>query len=210
MTLLAPTLQGFVPIGTLLPYAGATSPTNWLLCDGAAVSRTTYAELFNIIGTAYGAGDGSTTFGLPDLRGRAPVGKDDMGGSAASRLTSGVSGVDGTTIGASGGAQSHTLTAAQMPSHTHTGSGTTSTTNTDHTHSSGNGQPIATHVGGYSTAPSGVGAATVSGIVGTTGGMNSNAAHSHTFSFTTSAAGSTSAHNNVQPVIVTNYIIRVL
>lgn len=72
--------------GTVLPFAGSAAPIGWLLCYGQAVSRTTYANLFAAIGTAYGAGDGSTTFNVPDLRGRVAAGKDDMGGTAASRL----------------------------------------------------------------------------------------------------------------------------
>lgn len=110
---------GLAPTGVVLPFAGATAPTDWLLCYGQAVSRTTYSALFAAIGTAYGAGDGSTTFNVPDLRGRVPGGKDNMGGSAASRLTTAGSGVDGATLGAAGGAESHTLTAAQIPAHTH-------------------------------------------------------------------------------------------
>lgn len=81
-----------VPSGALLPYGGAASPSaDWLLCDGSAVSRTTYAVLFAIIGTAYGAGDGSTTFNLPDLRQRFPMGKAITG-------TGNVLGVTGGTI----------------------------------------------------------------------------------------------------------------
>lgn len=63
------------PIGIISPYAGATAPTGWLLCDGSAVSRTTYANLFTLIGTTYGAGNGSTTFNIPDMVGRVPVGR---------------------------------------------------------------------------------------------------------------------------------------
>lgn len=65
-----------MPTGLIAPYGGSTAPDGWLLCDGAAVSRTTYAELFAIIASAYGNGDGSTTFNLPNLKGRAPVGLD--------------------------------------------------------------------------------------------------------------------------------------
>ncbi len=64
----------FVPVGGQIPYAGSSAPTGWLLCDGSAVSRSTYAALFAIAGTAYGVGDGSTTFNLPDKRGRVSVG----------------------------------------------------------------------------------------------------------------------------------------
>lgn len=66
---------GLVPVGAVLPFAGAAAPSGWFLCDGSAVSRTTYAALFAALGTAYGAGDGSTTFNLPDLRDNFPVGK---------------------------------------------------------------------------------------------------------------------------------------
>lgn len=112
-------LVGTTPVGIISPYAGSSAPTNWLLCYGQAVSRTTYALLFAAIGTAYGAGDGSTTFNVPDLRGRVVAGLDNMGGSAASRLT-GISGsVSGTTLGASGGEEAHTLTTPEIPSHSH-------------------------------------------------------------------------------------------
>lgn len=109
-----------LPAGSVTQYAGATTPGGWLLCYGQAVSRATYAALFNAIGTAFGAGDGATTFNLPDARGRALFGKDDMGGAAANRLTSGGGGVAGATLGAVGGGETVTLSIAQIPSHTHT------------------------------------------------------------------------------------------
>jgi microcystin-dependent protein len=108
--------------GTVLPFAGSTAPEGWLLCHGQAVSRSTYAALFAVVGTTYGAGDGSTTFALPDLRGRVVAGRDNMGGTAANRLTNsgtGNPGIAGTTLGAAGGVDRHTLTTAQMPSHSH-------------------------------------------------------------------------------------------
>jgi microcystin-dependent protein len=111
---------GGTPSGAVMPFAGSSAPSGWLLCYGQAVSRTTYAALFAIVSTTYGAGDGSTTFNLPDLRGRSAFGVDNMGGTAANRVTSGGSGITGTTLGASGGTETHTLTTAQMPSHTHT------------------------------------------------------------------------------------------
>jgi len=108
-----------IPVGTISPYAGTSAPANWLLCDGSAVSRATYAALFAVTGTAYGAGDGSTTFNLPDLRGRVVAGKDNMGGTAQNRLTTAGSAVDGVTLGANGGLQNRTLSL----DHVHYGQG---------------------------------------------------------------------------------------
>lgn len=91
-----------VPSGSMTAFGGTAAPSGWLMCDGSAVSRTTYASLWTAIGSTFGAGDGSSTFNLPDLRGRVPAGQDDMGGSAASRLTTAGSSVDGATLGATG------------------------------------------------------------------------------------------------------------
>ena len=77
--------QWWMPTGMVVPYAGAVAPDGWLLCQGQAVSRTTYAQLFSVIGTTYGSGDGSTTFNLPDMRGRVAVGSDANWGCAAKR-----------------------------------------------------------------------------------------------------------------------------
>jgi len=97
-----------MPAGSMAMFAGSTAPTGWLLCQGQAVSRTANAALFAAIGTTWGAGDGTTTFGLPDLRGRAPIGAG-TGPSLSAR-----------TLGATGGAETHQLTIAEMPAHTHT------------------------------------------------------------------------------------------
>lgn len=67
-------ISSLIPTGLILPYGGSAAPTNWFLCDGTAKNRVTYATLFAIVGTTFGVGDGSTTFNLPDLRGRMPVG----------------------------------------------------------------------------------------------------------------------------------------
>lgn len=157
---------GMAPTGVVLPFAGPTAPTGWLLCDGSAVSRTTYAALFTAIGTTYGAGDGSSTFALPDMKGRVPAGKE----ASATRLTSAGSGVDGATLGATGGAETHTLSSAQMPAHTHT---------------------VGAVIGGRNTS--------------TGGGEQITYAGSSTAS---GSAGSGNAHNNTQPTIVLNYIIK--
>lgn len=93
------------PAGAVMAYAGAAAPSGWLFCDGSLVSRTTYAALFAAIGTLYGAGDGSTTFGLPDFRGDVLVGQAASGTFA--------------TLGASGGEAAHTIQLTEMPVHDH-------------------------------------------------------------------------------------------
>lgn len=97
--------------GDVKMTARSSAPSGWLLCDGSAVSRTTYARLFTAISTTYGVGDGSTTFNLPDFRGRAPVG---VGNGDATGHTS-------HTLGTKYGEQTHTLTSAEsgVPAHTH-------------------------------------------------------------------------------------------
>mgnify|MGYP003110937708 FL=1 len=107
-----------VDTGGIISFANTSIPSGFLLCDGSAVSRSTYSDLFSAISTTYGTGDGASTFNLPDLRGRVLAGKDDMGGSAANRLTSSGA-VNGTGLGNSGGGESHTLTTAQLASHSH-------------------------------------------------------------------------------------------
>jgi len=160
-----------MPTGAVLPYAGSSAPTGFLLCYGQAISRSTYADLFSAISTTYGTGDGSSTFNVPDLRGRVAAGQDDMGGSSANRLTDQTGGLNGDTLGDTGGSETHTLTTAQMPAHTHTVAAQQQVSG-DSTNRGGSGQLGA--------------AATI----------------------TSSSTGGDGAHNNVQPTIILNYIIR--
>lgn len=119
--LLPPELGG-IPPGSVIDFAGSSAPAGWLFCYGQAINRTTYSNLFSAIGTTHGSGDGSTTFNVPDLRGRASFGKGNMGGTSANLITNGVAGFNGNTLGATGGDQhvhqhSHTVI---DPGHDHT------------------------------------------------------------------------------------------
>lgn len=100
-----------LPVGCIVPFTSDVVPENWLLCNGQAVSRTEYALLFSIIGTTYGVGDGSTTFNLPDLRGRIPLGKGTGTGAGGEAYNF--------ELGNKGGEYSHILTVGEMPSHNH-------------------------------------------------------------------------------------------
>ena len=104
-----------LPAGIYLPYGGATAPSGWLLCYGQAINRVTFADLFTAIGTAYGIGDGATTFNVPDMRGNLPLGKDDMGGASANRVTAAAA----DSLGGATGLETHTLTIAEIPAHDH-------------------------------------------------------------------------------------------
>lgn len=211
---------GGLPAGVVAPFAGATAPTGWLLCYGQAVSRTTYAALFAAIGTIYGTGDGTTTFNLPDLRGRVAAGKDNMGGSAANRLTTAGAGIDGTTIGSAGGAQTNTLTTSHMPAHNHGVS--------DPGHGHGASQDAHAHNVpnvGFVRSAAGYGLTQTSPGYServplfpnstTTAGAGSDAANANavyisgnTTGITTSNNGSGLAHTITQPTVVMNSIIK--
>jgi microcystin-dependent protein len=112
---LEPNAPGVVPIGGIVDFAGSVAPANWLVCQGQALATAgIYNALFGVIGFTYGGGGGS--FNLPDLGGRVTAGKE----ATATRLTTAGSGIDGATLAAAGGLQTHVLTLAQSPAHSHT------------------------------------------------------------------------------------------
>lgn len=110
-----------IPPGAASLYFGASAPTGWLFCDGSAISRTTYAALFTALGTTYGAGDGSTTFNLPDMRGRFPLGAGTgaQDGASGTGVISGGTALTARSLGAWDGGETHTLVTDEIPSHQH-------------------------------------------------------------------------------------------
>ena len=187
-------------IGAIQMYGGATAPAGWLLCDGSAVSRTTYSKLFEVLGTAYGEGDGSTTFNVPNFSGRFPIGHCNsepttntsssgyQGGSSPYPRSSSTKGWFG--LGEMGGEDSHVLTTAEMPSHNH------STANSTYgsfmtTMSSGSGISRANIKSGTST--------TVSNVV-----TNPNSMQRHE---ATGSVGGGGGHNQIPPYLGVNYIV---
>ncbi len=191
-------LDAAVPIGEVKTFAGDTAPQGWLLCFGQAVSRTTYSALFAVIGTRFGGGDGGSTFNLPDLRGRVAVGRDDMGGPAANRVTTSGSGIAATIIGAFGGEQNHTLTEGQMPIHQHQGQ---TSADGDHFHEGGEA-PVNIPGNGAGLVNS-----NASGFYSPLN-VRTKVAGRHYHTFITLPQGGGQAHNNMQPSIIMNFIIR--
>ena len=189
------TEQAAIPIGAMTPYIGTTAPSSLFVFPyGQAISRTTYATLFALTGTAFGVGDGSTTFNVPDLRGRSIYGVDNMGGTTAGRVTSAGSGITGTTLGAAGGTETVTLARANLPN---------VTLGTDvqgsHSHTYGLDNPLNAASGGAASIYGGGGNYTTSAA----------GAHSHT---TTSINGNVTqtAVNKMSPAMMCNYILRVI
>lgn len=103
-------------VGTIRIHSIDAEPLGWLRCSGQAVSRTTFDDLFAAIGTVYGVGDGSTTFNVPDLRGRTPIARDNLGGTSANRITDAAA----DSMGGNAGFESNTLSAAHHAPHAHT------------------------------------------------------------------------------------------
>jgi microcystin-dependent protein len=209
------TTEPGVPIGAMIPTGATGDPadTRFLLADGRALARTgQYALLFAAIGTSYGAGDGSTTFNIPDRRGRTSVGADNMGtaAGAAGRLPN-----SNRALGQNGGEERHVLITAELAAHAH---GVT-----DPGHGHGLSDPGHSHLyaggylfgdvdnghGGAFAASGGGGVVTAlwkgsTQSVGTGMGVNGN-----TTGISVNNNGSGTAHNNLQPYVVDNWLVRV-
>ncbi len=196
---------GVLPSGVVVPYAATSAPTGWLLCNGAAVSRATYAALFSLIGTAYGAGDGSTTFNVPDLRGRVPLGV-----GTGSGLTARV-------IATTGGAEEATITDAELPAHTH---GFTTSSSGSHNHAGSTAQSDGAHTHDIPQGPSDTGGDLFLGASGSETGIptSSDGAHthnlsisadgSHTHTGTTNSEGDGDPLGIMNPFLALTYIIK--
>lgn len=210
-----------IPTGFSAPYFGSSAPTGWVLASGLTIGNASSSatgranadteDLFTLLWNSFAnaqlavsGGRGASaaadyaankTIALPDLRGRSVFGLDTMGGSAASRVTSAGSGVDGATIGATGGAETHTLTSAQIAAHTHPGSvSITSSSNASTVENGGSGTVDVTSGSGNTLAKrSNVSPHTIT----STGTV--------TVSANTGGGG---AHNNMPPAFMANWIIK--
>lgn len=199
------------PAGIVMPFAGLVAPEGWLLCDGSAVSRNDYADLFAAIGTVYGAGDGSSTFNVPDLSGRVIIGVSESH-----------------ILGSTGGEATHVLTDSELPAHVHEvpqhGHDNDITATTPELSHNINAQPSCTYLnsgtqrvttqsGAPSVAYSGTSTATATRSSDVTIGNHDDASCTVSGSVTDCAelqsgdAGEDAAHNNMQPYVTVSYII---
>lgn len=226
--------QFITPTGAIIPFAGSTAPSGWLLCDGSAIGRVEYAALFEVIKETYGIGDSSTTFNLPDLRGRTAIGTG-QGTGLSDRI-----------IGQVVGEENHALTVDEMPQHAHTGS-TTGAGGHIHTGSTvGAGEHSHTgstakagehsHTGSVAISYNSIGVEGVKSGVGPTSGdigfwvaLSGEHAHDvtiggagdhthdvtidgpgdHAHGATIDEVGGGQLHNNMPPSLVLNYIIKI-
>jgi len=216
-----------IPSGSVIDYGGASEPSGWVFCDGSAfngTSDTSFADLFSAIGNTFGGSD-ITDFQVPDFRGRVTIGKDNLGGSSADRITA--SAAD--TLGGSGGVYTHALSSGELASHTHTGPSHTHAgpshthagpshthTGASHTHTlavynNGGGntnkaQVCNTSVFGTVTTNAGGTGATGSGGTGNTGSASGTTGSGGTG--TSGSTGSGTAHANDQPWMAITKIIK--
>lgn len=219
-----PPAPPMVPTGAYFPFAGSVAPEGFLLAQGQAVSRTDQAALFAVIGTTYGAGNGTTTFNLPDLRQRVPVGRDTTD-------------IDFNAIGKVGGAKDHVLTVDEMPSHTHTQNSHNHTQNAhNHTQNSHNhtqnahshtrpyrlqsaGAPMTRSGEAVASANTGDATATLYNAMpptssvaatnqATTATNNPTTATNNPTTATNQNTGGGQPHSSMQPYVVANYIIK--
>lgn len=179
---------GGAPIGSTLGWPLNTNPsdTNWLICDGKAISRATYSTLFALVGTTWGVGDGSTTFNLPDFRGRVQLGGNNASLPNAKNAT-----YSTRNLAATGGEESHVLVTNELPTHTHT------LTDPGHFHASNSGA--------FQTSTAGSDA----GTTGSNYRTETNTT-SATTGITIANTGSDAAHENMPPFLVMNFIMKVL
>lgn len=198
------------PIGVIRFFAGSEVPNGWLLCNGSTVSRKIYGDLFKVIGTTYGVGNSNDTFALPDMRGRIPI----CAGTGAS-LTA-------RTLGSNLGAETATLSEANMASHTHTTTVGTQTANHTHSGTSGGVSVDHTHGWGRNVGSSGSygirdGAGRSANGTPNTLGVNQNHNHAtttgtesanHNHTVTNSSTGGGTAFGIIPPAIVVNFIIK--
>lgn len=179
-----------VPAGIINQYGGSTAPSGYLMCTGQSISTTEYPALFQAIGYTYG-GSGAN-FNVPNLQGRVPVGRD-------------ATQTEFDALGEAGGNKTHTLTVNEMPSHTHTQDAHNHTQNS-HLHTSSSGSPFVTDLGAGNALPT---------ASGNNYGFRNNGANTASTTATNNATTATNqntgggqAHNNLQPYIVLNYIIK--
>ena len=172
-------IDAYIP-GVIQLYAGSTAPSGWLICNGQAVSRTTYAALFAVIGTTYGADDGSTTFNIPNL-----VNKTVRGSNS---------------LGKTGGADTVTLSTSNLPAHTHGTGSYSAASNGAHTHD---------FVAGFAQSGNKT-LTTISTNFNTTRTQSTESAgaHTHSISGTSGSTGSGSAVTITNPYVMLHYIIK--
>lgn len=184
-----------IPLGGGIDYWGTTAPnSSFVFPYGQAISRTTYSTLFSMFSTTYGAGDGTTTFNIPDLRGRVTAKKDDMGGSSANRLTDADDGLNGDTLGDTGGGETQVLVTDNLPPYSPAGSVNVTSTPTDVVRWGGN---LLVNGTGSSYVPSADNMTRSS--IASTGTLTG-----------TAQGGTSTAFGVVQPTIICNYILRVI